>query len=83
MSALRITDGHVRDVVTRPLSPIQAARIAEDLAGQGICVLVETGPVVHVTALWPTSTKQEVAALTAFRDATDARLAWHPAVADA
>lgn len=80
---IEIRDGRAVHVVTRPLTPHAASRIAAALARDGIDVLPEVGPVVHVTALAPTSTPQEVAALTAFRAATDARLAWHPAVADA
>jgi hypothetical protein len=68
-------------VNTQPLTPAVASLLAKQLAGEGIDLLVETGPVVHLTALLPVTTWQEVHALRAFSDVTDARLIWHGAVA--
>ena len=66
--------------IQRPLTPATAQQITARLAGEGIDLLVETGPVVHLTALLPVTTQQEVHALRVVAEVTDARLAWHPAV---
>jgi hypothetical protein len=51
------------------------------LAEQGIWIAptVDVFRVVHLWAQQETTTRQEVAALTAFRAVTDCRLAWHKA----
>lgn len=68
-------------ITARPLTPAAAGLLTKQLAGEGIDLLVETGPVVHLTALLPVTTAQEVHALAVVGAVTDARLAWHPAVA--
>ncbi len=67
--------------VVRPLSPAAASAIAQQLAGEGIDVLIEAGPIVHVIAQLPVTTWQEVHALGAVFERTDARVVWHGAVA--
>lgn len=63
-----------------PLSFLEASVIADGLADTcGIRIKVELGRVVHLYALGPVTTAQEVAALRAFAAVTDSRLAWHPA----
>jgi len=61
----------------KPLTADRARQLTAQLAGEGIDLLVETGPVVHLTALLPVTTVQEVHALRVVAEATDARLAWH------
>lgn len=78
---IAIRDGHVVERPARPLGPRTASVVAERLAADGIDLLVETGPIVHVTALTPVTTEQEVAALAAFLDVTDSRVAFHGAEA--
>jgi hypothetical protein len=78
-----IRDGHAVDVIVRELDDQEQHRIAVDLAAQGIRVEPVLDPfhVLHLWALTPCTTEQEVQALTAFRARTDCRLAWHQAVA--
>lgn len=78
---LEIRDGHVVSRVTRPLRWPEAGDLSAKLGREGILVLIEAGPVVHLTALAPTTTWQEVRALALVAERTDARLAWHEAVA--
>jgi cytochrome b len=81
---IQIRDGHVIDVVARPLHWLVAAIVAEHLSHEhGIRIRIQLGPVVHLTALRPVTTEQEVVALRALRRFTDAPLAWHEAVASA
>lgn len=75
--------GHVVERAARPLPWTAASQLAEDLARDGIYVLIEAGEVVHLTALVPTTTAQEVRVLRETLLLTDSRIAWHPAVADA
>lgn len=65
----------------RPLSPAGARELTAQLAAEHIDLLIETGPVVHLTALLPVTTRQEVHALRMVAEVTDARLVWHEAVA--
>lgn len=67
--------------IQRPLSPAGARVLAQQLAAEHIDLLIETGPVVHLTALLPVTIEQEVHALRVVAAVTDARLAWHGAVA--
>jgi hypothetical protein len=76
--------GHYRTVgvIARPLTPLDAADLVEDLAVLGIPVRVEVDQVIHLHALAPVTTSQEVTALRATAARSDARIAWHAAVAD-
>lgn len=70
-------------VVARPLSAVEANSIGVELNQQRIpvAVSVSAGHVIH---LWPwirVDTVDEVRALRAFADRTDARLVWHKALA--
>jgi hypothetical protein len=78
-----IRDGHAVDVILCELDDQEQHRIAVDLAAQGIRVAPVLDPfhVLHLWALVPLSTEQEVQALAAFHARTDCRLAWHQAVA--
>lgn len=75
--------GHVHDVVTHEISDRDTARITRALADQGIRVepIVDIFHVLHLWALVPCTTEQEVRALYAFHEVTDCRIAWHKAVA--
>jgi hypothetical protein len=68
-------------VVRKPLVPADAAILTAVLAEVGIPVRVETGPIVHLYALGPVSTRQEARALAAVCSVTDCRICWHAAVA--
>lgn len=74
-----IRNGHAVDVLRRELDDNEQQRIAIALAEQGIRVapVVDVFHVLHLWALEPVTTAQEVTALTAFHAETDARLAWH------
>lgn len=78
-----IRNGHAVDVLRRELDDNEQQRIAIALAEQGIRVapVVDVFHVLHLWALAPVTTAQEVTALAAFHAKTDARLAWHGAVA--
>jgi hypothetical protein len=78
-----IRDGHVVDHIAHELTDREATRISRTLARDGIRVEPVADPfgVLHLWALAPTSTLQEVTALAAFAAETDCRLAWHGAVA--
>jgi hypothetical protein len=80
---VEIRNDHVVDVIRCELDDDEQHRIAAALAEQGIRVepVIDIYHVLHLWALAPCSTAQEVRALTAFHDATDCRLAWHEAVA--
>ena len=68
-------------VSARPLTAAAASDLMRQLADEGIDVLIEPGPVVHLTALLPVTTEQEVHAFRVVAEHTDGRLAWHGAVA--
>jgi hypothetical protein len=77
-----ITDtGHVTERVARELTPVKQILVTAMLAAHGIHVeaVIDVFNVLHVWALRPATTRQEVEALAAFRAVTDARLVWHPA----
>lgn len=78
---IAIENGHVVERPVRPLPWPAAADLAEQLAREGIDVLIEAGPIVHVTALVCTTTEQEQRVLAAVMALTDSRVAWHGAVA--
>lgn len=79
---IAIRDGHVVDTPARELTDVDAYQVRGQLAAQGIRVVLGTDidHVVHIYALDPTSTAQEVRAIAAFRERTDCRLAFHEAV---
>lgn len=70
------------NLVTRPLTGDAMHEIVDALADAEIYVRARRGTTVH---LWPTlrplTTADEVTVLRAFAAVTDARLAWHGAVA--
>lgn len=68
-------------VIARPLVAADADVLTSVLADVGIPVRVETGPIVHLYALAPVSTRDEVRVLAAVGCTTDARICWHKAVA--
>lgn len=65
------------------LSGAEAATICRQLERRDIPVLVavDEAQVVHLYPQRPVDTREEVAVLGAFLAVTDARLAWHGAVA--
>lgn len=63
-------------VITRPLCTADAATITDVLAEVGIPVRVVAGPIVHLYALAPVSTRDEARVLAAVSSCTDARAAW-------
>jgi hypothetical protein len=70
-------------VVAQPLDGIDGFCLVTYLADHGIPLRVveDHHHVVHLHALAPMTTAQEVCALRAFAAVTDQRLAWHEAVA--
>jgi hypothetical protein len=78
-----IIDGHVVETPARELSDTDAHRITAGLAEQGIRVepVLDVFHLLHIWALADMSTREEITAIGAFRDATDCRLVWHKAVA--
>jgi hypothetical protein len=69
-------------VIARPIDGIQVFLLTMALADEGIRVRVHADHrVVHLHAIAPTTTEQEVRALRAFSEITDQRIAWHGAVA--
>jgi hypothetical protein len=78
-----IVDGRVVEHPTRELTDRAARRVTKALRRQGIRVepVTDIFGVVHLWATVPTTTRQEVKALYAFREVTDCRLAWHEAEA--
>lgn len=77
---------HIVDISHPPLHPLAAAEvdaIAAGLAAEGVRVRawLDADSGVHLAPLGPCETWREVRALSAFRCATDARLAWHRTVA--
>lgn len=80
---LEIRDGHVVERIAHQLTDVEAYALRGQLAAQGIRVVLgqDVHRVLHIWALEPTTTRQEVRALAAFRERTDAPLAFHQAVA--
>lgn len=78
-----ISNGHAVDRIAHEITDAEAHRVTLALAAQGIRVrpATDVDRVLHLWALAPVSTKQEVKAIAAFRLVTDSRLAWHEAVA--
>lgn len=75
---------HIVDIARpplHPLTPAEASALTARLGAEGIDVLIEAGPVVHVTELLPLTTEQEVRMLYAVAAVTDARLVRHKAEA--
>lgn len=78
-----ILHGRAVDVIRCELDDQEQHRITAALAEQGIRVApcIDVFHVLHLWALCPLTTEQEVRALAAFHAATDCRLAFHQAVA--
>lgn len=76
---VEIRNDHVVDVIRRELDDTEQHRIAAQLAEQGIRVepVIDVYHVLHLWALEPTTTADEVRALRAFKDRTDCRVDWH------
>lgn len=76
---LTVIDERVIEMPVRELADRDANRVTRQLRKQGIHVetSVSIFGVVHLWAHTPTTTRQEVTALYAFREVTDCRLAWH------
>lgn len=68
-------------VIARPLVAADAHVLTKVLADVGLPVRVEAGPIVHLYALAPISTRDEVRVLAAVGCVTDCRICWHGAVA--
>lgn len=81
MKTLIATTGRVVEQVTHELTDTDQTQVTAALAAHGIRVepVVDVFHVLHLWALAPVTTRQEVEALRAFRAVTDARLIWHPA----
>lgn len=82
MIITEIRDGHIHEHVGRELTDDELARIAKRVAKtEGVRVepVVDVFHVLHLWALAPCDTRQEVRAIAAFQGETDARLAWHKA----
>jgi hypothetical protein len=78
-----IRHGHVVDIIRRELDDHELADIAAVLAQQGIRVapVVDVYHTLHLWALAPMTTRQEVRAVAAYRNETDCRIDWHGAEA--
>lgn len=78
-----ICNGHVVDRIAHELTDAELAAVTAELAGVGIRVepVIDVFRTVHLWARQPTTTVQEVTALTAVKAVTDARVDWHGAVA--
>lgn len=78
-------NGTVVGRIAHELTDVEAYTVRGQLAAEGIRVVLaaDIDRVLHIYALLPVTTRQEVRALSAFAEVTDARLAWHEAVADA
>lgn len=76
-----IVAGHVVDRIAHELTDAETLRITTALAVQGIRVepVVDVYHVLHLWALAPVTTRQEVRAIGAYRQVTDCRIAWHAA----
>lgn len=77
-----ITCGRPVGIIAHELTPTEAYQIRGQLAAQGIHVVLaaDIDHVLHIYPTQPVTTAQEVTALRAFADVTDARLAWHPII---
>lgn len=80
---VEILDGHVVDVACRELDDTEQAEIAAALTWLGIEVapVVDVFHTLHLWALAPTTTAQEVLAVASYRRCTDCRIDFHAAVA--
>jgi hypothetical protein len=78
-----IIAGRAHDVIVHEITDTEAATVTAGLAEHGIRIepVVDVFHVLHLWALAPTTTRQEVQAIAAFRTVTDCRLAWHEAEA--
>lgn len=74
--------GRTQEIVTRELTHREQHRITKALARQGIRVepAIDAFHVLHLWAKVRLSTRQEVAAVAAFKRVTDARIDFHQAV---
>jgi hypothetical protein len=68
-------------VVKRPLTLATAQGLVDKFHNLGIHLAIRPGPTVHITAMTPTTTEQEVQVMAAVWRVTDARIDWHGAVA--
>lgn len=77
--------GRTQEIVARELTRRDQRRVTSALAKQGIQVepAIDIFHVLHLWAKRPCTTAEEVAALAAYAEVTDARMAWHPARAGA
>lgn len=77
--------GRTQEIVARELTHREQHRITTTLAKQGIQIepAIDIFHVLHLWAKAPCTTAEEVAALAAYAEVTDARIAWHPARAGA
>lgn len=77
--------GRTQEIVARELTRRDQRRVTSALAKQGIQVepAIDVFHVLHLWAKAPCTTAEEVAALAAYAEVTDARIAWHPARAGA
>lgn len=75
----------VHEIVAHELTDREASTITRALAKEGIRVepVIDPFHVLHLWALVELTVRQEIAALRAFAKVTDARIAWHAAVASA
>lgn len=64
-----------------PLSAVEAVAICDDLAAEGIRIVIRLGDCVDVTPCAAVDTAQEVRALAAVLGRTDVPVRWHRAVA--
>lgn len=77
--------GRTQDIVQHELTHREQHRITKALAAQGIQIepAIDIFHVLHLWAKTPCTTAEEVTALAAYAEVTDARIAWHPARAGA
>ena len=78
---LLIREHQTIQITEHPIDEQRQAEIARALAEQDIRIepAEDFFGTIHLNALAPVTTEQEVAALAAFRAVTDMPLAWHPA----
>lgn len=78
-----IRDERAVDLTAHEITDREAARISRTLARDGIRIEPVSDPfgVLHLWALEPCTTVQEVCALRAFLELHDGRVAFHQAVA--
>lgn len=76
---MMIRDGHVVERPAHELTDAEAYAVRQQLADHGIPVAFgrDIDAVLHVWALAPTSTADEVYALRQVKALTDARVDWH------